>query len=81
VDNVTYDAYVREKEVARQEYTEAVRQGRTAGHVAMRYVTSSVSCCKHGNQHESAVKGSEFLDGLYSYQLIDEFIIYCVQTD
>jgi Vault protein inter-alpha-trypsin. len=36
VDNVTYDAYVREKEAARQEYTEAVIQGRTAGHVAMR---------------------------------------------
>ena len=36
VDNGTYDAYVREKEAAMKEYTEAVRQGRTAGHVAMR---------------------------------------------
>jgi len=35
VDNVTYEAYVREKEVARQEYMEAVEQGRTAGHVVM----------------------------------------------
>ena len=33
---MTYEAYVREKEAARQEYTEAARQGRTAGHVAMR---------------------------------------------
>jgi len=36
VDNGTYEAYVREKEAARQEYMEAVEQGRTAGHVAMR---------------------------------------------
>jgi len=56
VDNGTYEAYVREKEAARQEYNEAVWQGRTAGHVAMRYVTSSVSCCQHGNQHERSVK-------------------------
>jgi hypothetical protein len=35
-DGVRYDSYVREKEAARQEYTEAVRQGRTAGHVALR---------------------------------------------
>jgi hypothetical protein len=36
VDDVAYEAYVREKEAARQEYTEATRQGWTAGHVAMR---------------------------------------------
>jgi hypothetical protein len=35
-DGVRYDSYVREKEAAREEYTQAVRQGRTAGHVAMR---------------------------------------------
>jgi len=35
VDDVTYEAYVREKEAARREYNVAVRQGRTAGHVAM----------------------------------------------
>ncbi|XP_023709353.1 inter-alpha-trypsin inhibitor heavy chain H4 isoform X1 [Cryptotermes secundus] len=34
-DGVQYDAYVREREAARQEYTQALRRGRTAGHVAL----------------------------------------------
>jgi hypothetical protein len=36
MDGVLYDSYVREREAAQQEYSEAVRQGKTAGHVALR---------------------------------------------
>jgi hypothetical protein len=35
-DGVRYDSYVREREAARRDYSEAVRQGKTAGHVALR---------------------------------------------
>ncbi|XP_069689624.1 inter-alpha-trypsin inhibitor heavy chain H4-like isoform X3 [Periplaneta americana] len=35
VDGHVYKAYVKEKEEAKQEYSEAVRQGRTAAHVAL----------------------------------------------
>ncbi|XP_069689610.1 inter-alpha-trypsin inhibitor heavy chain H4-like [Periplaneta americana] len=35
VDNVVYNAFVREKEEAVQEYSTAVREGRTAAHVAL----------------------------------------------
>lgn len=36
VDGQVYNAYVRDKAAARREYSQAVRQGRTAAHVDLR---------------------------------------------
>jgi hypothetical protein len=36
VDGKVYEAYVREKEAAKQEYDQAVASGNTAAHVALR---------------------------------------------
>jgi hypothetical protein len=36
VDGKVYEAYVREKEEAKQEYEQAVASGQTAAHVAVR---------------------------------------------